>query len=320
MEALVTVPAILDYIRLTPLTENDSRVPAEILKGKGPCNPGWIYKPSSQYLKAMLCKRRNCQDCGWYWAYKWRQALAAKMEYDTDLKKAYKADKALTLTFAENLPYKNVTRAIEFFWRTMRRAYPKCHYWGVVEFNQKHTLPHLHFILSGAPYLEVDYIDYAWAKAQKWAGFTQIAWNIRIEKIRKNIQAYFTKYVTKLVDGGKDEVPRRENWGGRFVRYSRGFFPVSVPAMLAARNFCRELAEDKTLENIYSHVRRPLAGLSGFMERADMMENKIFLIVNGTWTPWMDAGRASPAENPQKTIKIDYLDDQGALGGVLKIS
>ena len=133
----------------------------------------------------MNCKRRNCEDCGWYWAWRWRQALAAKSEYDKDLQKAYKADKALGLTFAENLPFKNVQRCLEYFWRMMRRAYPTVAYWGVVEFNQSHTLPHLHFVLARVPYIELDYIDYCWKKAQKWAGYEKIAWNVRIEKIKK---------------------------------------------------------------------------------------------------------------------------------------
>ena len=55
------------------------------------------------------------------------------------------------------------------------------------------------------------------------------------------------------------------------------------------------------------------------MERADKTENKIYLIINGKWEPWRDQGRASPLEPPQKSFKIDYLIDQGAAGGVLKI-
>lgn len=312
-------PAILDYIRLTPLTDQKSVDPRSGDIIKKVCSPGWIYSPSKQYLRAMNCKRRNCEECGWYWAWKWRQALIGKSEYDTDLKKAYKADKALTLTFAENLPFKNVTRAIEYFWREIRRAYPKVAYWGVVEFNQKHTLPHLHFILAGAPFLEVDLIDYAWKKAQKWAGFTKIAWNIRIEKIKKNIQAYFTKYITKLTDGGKDEVPRRENWGGRFVRYSQNFFPISVPALLAGRAWCRQLAEDSELDKVYSHVRKPMAGLSGFMEKSDREESKIYLIINGKWEPWRDQGRGSPLEKLQTSFE-NLITDAGRHRSLLEVS
>jgi len=171
--------SILDYVRIIePSSEKIHNL----------CSPGWIYSPSKGTIHRMNCKRRTCEDCGWFWAWRWRQALKQKAINDKDLRLP-KADKALTLTFAENVPYVTMQGILRQFWKFVRRGYPGIEYWGAVEFNQAHTIPHLHFILAGAPYLELDYLDYCWKVAQKRYKLEHLAWNLRIEKIRKNIQA-----------------------------------------------------------------------------------------------------------------------------------
>lgn len=290
--------SILDFIRITPPAPEKNILPRL-------CSPGWTYTPGSKMLHRMNCKRRACLDCGWYWAYHWRQALAAKAEFDFDLGKR-KADKALTLTFAENVPYLLMQRILEWFWEHLRRAYPGIQYWGVVEFNQAHTIPHLHFILANAPFLDLDHLDFCWKAAQKRAKLEHLAWNLRIEKIRKNTQAYFTKYITKLL-GGKDEIPRRENWQGRFVRYSKGFFPISVPAMLVGRKFAEKLKANDDLDRVFWHVRKPLAGLSGFMERSDLENALIDKVTLNPWEPVLDKVRGICVNPPDLFTNIDNI-------------
>ena len=275
--------SILDYVRIIPPTGDNIRFT---------CSPGWVFTPAKGVLHRMNCKRRTCEDCGWFWAWRWRQALAKKADNDKVFNLP-RSDKALTLTFAENVPYTTMRRILEWFWENLRRGYPGVEYWGVVEFNQAHTIPHLHFILAGAPYMELDYLDYCWRAAQKRAKLEHLAWNLRIEKIRKNIQAYFTKYVTKLL-GGKDEIPRRENWGGRFVRYSRKFFPLPVNAMLAGQKFQDKLKANDDLDRVFWHVRKPLQSIHDFKIKARKMDNEIDRIINEPWDPVKDRARAAP--------------------------
>lgn len=253
----------------------------------------------------MNCKRRTCEDCGWFWAWRWRQALKEKAVNDNALG-LRRADKALTLTFAENIPYVTMQGILRQFWKLLRRAYPNIEYWGVVEFNQAHTIPHLHFILAGAPYLEIDYLDYCWKVAQIRYKVEHLAWNLRIEKIRKNIQAYFTKYVTKLL-GGKDEIPRRENWGGRFVRYSRGFFPIPVNAMLAGKKFQEKLKANDDLDRVFWHVRKPRQALFGFKIEAQRQNREIDAIVKRTWEPAADRSRAAPLPEDNLLTGIETI-------------
>lgn len=264
--------AILDYIRLTQPT--NEKLPLI-------CSPGYGYDPGQHKTWKMACKRRNCEECGWYWACKWRNALKEKARNDFDFGKQT-ANKALTLTFAEFVPFVTMQRILAQFWKLLRRAYPNTEYWGVVEFNQLHTIPHLHFIVSQATYFELDYLDYCWKVAQKRYKLEHLAWNLRIERIRKNTQAYFTKYITKLT-GGKDEVPRREIWSGRYVRYSAKFFPAPIPLMLQGRVFNDMLEAGKSLDKVYWYVREPLKYLKDFQKDCRDLNKCIFDTVNGKW-------------------------------------
>ena len=288
--------SILDYVRI--IEPNAEKI-------RNLCSPGWIYSPSKGTMHRMNCKRRTCEDCGWFWAWRWRQALKEKAINDNQLKKP-KADKALTLTFAENIPYRTMHQILRQFFKLLRRAYPKTEYWGAVEFNQTHTLPHLHFILSGTPYLEIDYLDYCFKVAQKRYKVEHLAWNLRIEKIKKNIQAYFTKYVTKLL-GGKDEIPRRENWGGRFVRYSRGFFPVPVNAMLAGVKFQEKLKANDQLDRVFWHVRKPHAGLFEFKMVSRETDRQLNELVTKDWSFAADRARAAPVEPDNLFTGVDTI-------------
>lgn len=275
--------SILDYTRLTePSYESIPLI----------CSPGYGYSPAGHKTWKMSCKRRNCLDCGWYWACKWRNALKEKARNDYDFKKAT-ANKALTLTFAQAIEYTTIQKILRQFWKLLRRGYPHTEYWGVVEFNQAHTIPHLHFILQQGSYLELDYLDYCWQVAQKRYRIEKLAWNIRIEKIRKNTQAYFTKYITKLT-GGKDEIPRRELWGGRFTRYSANFFPAPIGLMLAGRVFQDKLKAGAALDKVYWYVRSPLKYLKDFQAECRNEEKLVSQAVNSVWQPDLDRARGTP--------------------------
>lgn len=288
--------SILDYTRLTEPTYE--KLPLM-------CSPGYGYSPAGHKTWKMACKRRNCLDCGWYWACKWRNALKEKARYDSDFN-VKPVNKALTLTFAEYVPYDVVQKILRQFWKLLRRAYPNTEYWGVVEFNQAHTIPHLHFLVQQNLYLELDYIDYCWRVAQSRYDLKKLAWNIRIEKIRKNTQAYFTKYITKLT-GGKDEIPRREFWSGRFVRYSAHFFPISARTMIAGRVFNDKLKAGDNLDRVYWYVRRPLKYLKDFQKDCRDLQTTLSNAVNATWEPERDKSLAAVLPPDDLLTGIDTI-------------
>lgn len=239
-------------------------------------NPG--YGPPT--LHSVTCKARRCEKCGWFWSWKWQLALSAKAEQD-ELLGLPKIRRAVTLTTSYDPGYQKCWLALKRFWGYLRAwtgepkaekeariannrrrrcfgippvppppaPYKDLKYWGVVEYNQLHTQPHFHFVLSGDAYIPKMLIRSCWKKAQRAADFDKIAFDTRIEQINKNMQAYFTKYLSKAT-GGKDEIPRPENWNGRFVRYTLprndrpGFFACPVPAIMAGYNLKKMLQRD----------------------------------------------------------------------------
>lgn len=209
-----------------------------------PRSPGWVYTPGKDknLVHFLSCKSRQCEKCGYYWSWKWRQLLLEKQKSDARLNKPV-ISRAITLTTAYDPGYQKVWYALKIFWRIVRENYPNLQYWGVTEYNQKHTQPHFHFILSDDTYIPQVQLTAIWEKAQEKAGFEKIAYKVWIEKIRSNIQAYFTKYLTKLT-GGKDEIPKPENWRGRYVRYSRKFFDFPVPIIYSALLLNRAIEAD----------------------------------------------------------------------------
>lgn len=278
----------------------------------GLCSPGWKYNASQQTLHRLNCKRRTCDTCGWYWTWQWRTALDAKTKADTALK-IPKAKLALTLTMAEYADYKTVWNTFRYFWQLVRKSYPFIQYCGFVEENQQHTLPHFHFIITNVDFISHNFLREKWITAQNWAGIGKTAWILRVERIKKNITAYFTKYITKAKDGKKDELPRKENWKGRYVRYSRYFFgevpatngaktrkAVSRKALVEAISLQEKLDAEEQLDRLFYRVRKPLAGVSGFMEESDRQAAKLDALVNATWSPYWDKGRAGPA--PPETL------------------
>lgn len=189
---------------------------------------GYSYDPSSRVYCRLKCKGRLCP-CSQYWSWRWRGLLGMKNDLEPN-----RCTRALTLTCASNPHYKRMHSALRYFWQLLRKAQKakRIEYWGTVEFNQSHKLPHLHFILDTDSYIPYKILRFCWIKAQQWAKFPRVAWVCRIEKIKKGVQSYFTKYLTKLDNGGKDEIPRPENWQGRYVRYSRNFFPQRTSVMM----------------------------------------------------------------------------------------
>lgn len=291
--------AILGSVRL--IEPNRDKSPIK----KRYCSPGWSVNLTKRQVHTMLCKRRNCDECGWYWAWKWRKALKEKSTNDRFFGREV-PKRALTLTFAENVPYVQMQNCLRFFWKFLRRGYPGVEYWGSVEFNQEHTQPHIHFVLANTGYIELDYLDYCFKTAQKWAGIQKIAFNLRIELIRKGIEAYFTKYITKLT-GGKDEIPRRENWGGRFIRYSRKFFPVPVSAILAASPFNRALKRAESFDVFVFRVRQPKQGsLYWILDQIDELKKCEAIRAQG-WNPIKDINAGTPLEPDNLLTGIETI-------------
>jgi len=271
----------------------------------GQCSPGWAYNTTTQHVGRMNCKRRNCPICGWYWRHKWRRALIEKSACD-QFTKNIKPRLALTLTTAQKTDYTQMWLCLKMFWELLRKQYPNLEYWGVVEVNQKHSLIHLHFLLAGYKFIPYDLIRTCWMKAQKQARFNNIAFEERIERIKKNAEAYFTKYLTKAAGGLKDEIPTKADWGGRHIRYSKGFFGVPVAAMAAAAKFKSTLANSDEIDRLVYLARRPLASLSGFLDRADANIQELIRVVNEPWQPASDRYKAKSSLDIPLELVLDY--------------
>lgn len=288
-------------------TNTQELAPSEKIK-RCPNSPGWYHEKTTG-LHAMHCKARNCEVCGEYWSYKWRSALKEKAEYDKAMG-IPTPELALTLTFRAQVDYKICYAVLRYFWQLVRQVYPNVEYWGVVEYNQHHTQPHLHFVLGGSTFIPFEFIRNCWIKAQNWGGIEDPAFITRIEKIRGNIQQYFTKYITKLT-GGKDEIPRREQWQGRYIRYSKKFFPTSVPAMAVYASWRRQWEADLYLWQFRSYSvfkdRACLAGVSGFIDRAIEADGTIDYWVNRDWNPLADKLKAEKISiDNQPELPLSY--------------
>lgn len=275
------------------ITTEVDKTTGEILLSACPRVKCFMYCPSSKQRWALPCKSRQCDYCGKIWSNQWRYALKLQADHTAQFNLP-PVTLALTLTYAENAGHKQVHACLRYFWQLVRKSYPVIQYWGVVEFNQKHTLPHLHFVLSGYSFIPYQFIVVCWETAQYWAKINAIAFICRIETICGNAQAYFTKYITKLV-GYKDEVPRRENWKGRYVRYSAKFFPVGLPAMRLATRLNKMFHVQQTILKmaIYSPLSRLFPDI--WLNLQDKMFHVQQLAINADWQPENDKARAVPA-------------------------
>lgn len=296
----------------------------------------------------MLCKKRTCEECGFYWRWKCCLAIAEK-KASLDRQGLAPITRALTLTTAYNCGYKKMWSALRYFWQQLRdyspdlkyqlgpargskslpriRRYdpknpftydPKIYfgpgygprypyrniqYWGVLEFNQAHTHPHLHLILCKDSFVPMTLIKACWIKAQNMAKFSTIAWDTRIEKIKFDVSKYFTKYLTKL-GNGKDEIPRRENWAGRFTRYSERFFDVPVPAMLTAHSFGKWL-ENPGFERAFCLVSENMS-LEEFVRHCRDAEKELNELVNRAWDYTDDRHRAKILKSNDELIEREH--------------
>lgn len=262
----------------------------EIIRRVRPCSIGYLYCPANRDAVALYCKRRLCEYCGHLWSQRWRYALKLKLENDAVLSQYGKAKLALTLTFAQLVDFTVMQRVLREFWRLVRYAYPTLEYWGCVEFNQLHTQPHLHFVLAGVDFVPYSFLRRIWQISQRRAGIEKVAFVLRIEEVRKSVAGYFTKYVTKLV-GGKDEIPRKALWGGRYIRYSKRFFPVPISAMLAASRFDALLAAGETLKRFVTYINRPRQFVGKWQSDSEKDEILIAAAISRDWSPLEDARR-----------------------------
>lgn len=280
---------------------------------------GWLYSPKSGSPSRLPCKSRQCPHCSIIWASTWRDLLKQRTELriiqlDGQIPTG---PLALTLTTAYNPGYKKLHAALRYFWQLLR-DHPRLknkviEYWGVTEFNQLHTQPHLHFVLPELGHIRYKIIRYCWKKAQAWAQFERIAWDVRIEKVKAGIQAYLAKYLTKLADGGKDEIPRRANWKGRYVRYSRNFFKMVQPEVTAPTAAMRQLikfqltiAKDAPRAadfSFYSYTARSPREKSSFIEHSDN-EYRQLLNILSTPNSYIDDFKDPRVERLEHTYQL----------------
>lgn len=168
------------------------------------------------------------------------------------------------------------------------RPYRNIEFFGVVEYNQKHTQPHFHFILRSG-YIPQKIIKKCWEKAQRQAHFEQIAFDVRIEKVKTSVKQYFFKYITKQANG-KDELPKPENWQGRGVRYSRAFFAAPAPQVQAALQLARQQTTDDYSKFYSLHSRITL--ISEQMLDVERVHAENVEVVTQAWDPFADMERA----------------------------
>lgn len=254
---------------------------------------GYIYNPASSYTTVLACKSRQCPACSTTWAWKWRARLAEQQEWSKRFG-TVEPQLALTLTLGQAVDYEQLWRTLKLFWRRLRRSYPDVTYWGVVEFNQSHTIPHLHFLLGGYSHIPYKIIRQCWILAQQGSGILENpAWVVRVEKIRANAAAYFAKYISKIADGGKDEIPRRNLWGGRYVRYSKGFFHLDFQTTLKFLQLARQNETGEYGQKGYIRLGLGLSGWQQFVEKADVdfsMQNEALV---SAWVIEYDRSRAT---------------------------
>jgi hypothetical protein len=286
-----------DFFDFTPThinrTDEDTLNDAYHPKSGLSCSPGWRFTPATDAGKVhfLSCKRRSCPRCGKYWAWKWRKMLEDKA-LSLERQGLPAMRRALTLTTAYDPGYERMRIALSMFWKELRKLFPGLQYWGVTEYNQEQTQPHFHFILGNDCYIPQPKIKELWEKVQRWAGFKVVAWNVYIEEIKDNsdIQRYFTKYLTKLT-GGKNEIPDREKWKGRYVRYSKKFFAWPTDVILTALFVQQNIAAD-TNYNSYYKVRPKLMhdwhAQDAFIEKCQSIEAQQSEFINRDWNPQRD--------------------------------
>jgi hypothetical protein len=267
------------------------------------CSPGWHFTPAKDVgqVHFLSCKRRSCPKCGKYWAWKWRKMLEDKA-MSLQRQGLSPMRRALTLTTAYDPGFERMRIALSMFWKELRKIRPGIQYWGVTEYNQAQTQPHFHFILGNDSYIPQKTLQELWVKVQRWAGFQHIAWVVRIEKIRdgSNIMQYFTKYLTKLT-GGKNEIPDREKWKGRFVRYSKSFFAFPTQTILASIALNEAIAKDdhwKTYYQIRPKLIMDYRQQDKFVEQCQSSESRHSQFINSEWDPDKDRERGNYLSTP----------------------
>jgi hypothetical protein len=212
-----------------------------------------IYNPVTKRVRYAVCGRRACPNCSWLWASKWRYLLRTNADVHGNI-----PQRALTLTFACKPTLKQFRLAMQYFWQCLKRYSPKDPktrkpkqvlnpatgrkrlyrpydrpaYFGVVEFNRKQTIPHIHLLLTDSDYIPRFVLQKCWQKAQTMAGLVKIAWNVDVRAIRdkEHLGRYITKYVTKTGHSDKGETPPT-SWGGRGIRYSKDFFGTRLQGL-----------------------------------------------------------------------------------------
>jgi hypothetical protein len=269
---------------------------------------GFAYSPGTGTVHRLNCKSRQCEHCSLWWSLNWQKSIQAKVEADQAIG-LKPPSRTIVLTSAYDAGHKKFWAALRYFWQLIRarKELADIQYWGVVEYNQDHTQPHFHFILANDAYIPYAFLQKCWKTAQKWAHFKKIAWNVWIEKIKPgNLFKYLLKYLGGA-KGGKDEVPRPENWSGRYTRSSRKFFQHGRQAMLNAvrlQNWLIKIAvfqmdggdpdsQSGPAGRAFSLYSLRPAELSYFLNDADLEFSKLQYLITRKWDYEQDRLRAT---------------------------
>lgn len=165
-------------------------------------------------VKVMNCKSWRCPKHRKSWLQKWRIIVSRETAINP-------INKLITLTCASEGTPQQLCRARQLFFRDWRKANGSIEYFSVLEFTSQSRLPHLH-ILARGNYFRQKTVSALWASATAAAGFAASP-IVYIEKPRSQQAAsiYALSYALSGHSKGQD-IP--ENWSGRKITYSKGFF------------------------------------------------------------------------------------------------
>lgn len=188
------------------------------------------------------CKSWRCKRHRTKWANKWSSIIQERL-------KAMDVTLLVNLTTAEMTDHETIFKALKRFMEKFRVHYGPTEYIKVVEYNQAHTQPHFHLLVSctemklgkmPAKFRELDNQKLSWPMPV--FEYIKKLWGDCLEYFAPNKkrttvvwcqppvnQGASTNYAVGYVTGGNKNEEPDETWKGRKITYSKKFFdrPVS---------------------------------------------------------------------------------------------
>jgi hypothetical protein len=178
----------------------------------------FLFNPVSRETLPLNCKSWRCEVHQKNWLHKWRAVVSWQLARKP-------VDRLVTLTFAANCKPAQMVTAKKLLLEDLRRLYGKVEYLSVLEFTTIARLPHLHMLWYAA-FVPQDELSFLWARATLLSGL-RASPVVYIEKPRSQDGSafYALKYALSGAEKGQ-AIP--DDWDGRKVTYSDGFFEQSV--------------------------------------------------------------------------------------------